>query len=154
MLATSKMTGLDLVGSGGGSIGLGGHGGSLKDSSEDSKRSSTSSDEMLSTPKFPIPDSAGHGGGGLRGQDFSKAATTAFMSRQAALASLASSGSISPRYSEASSTNNNIQMSNDGDMLTTPVVTTPKTSDHIWLTHTPPHHKLNFEACGTSPGPG
>ena len=149
-MATSKMTGLDLVGSGGGSIGLGGH---LKDSSEDSKRSSTSSDEMLSTPKFPIPDSAGHGGLGGGSSHFSKAATTAFMSRQAALASLASSGSMSPRYSEPS-TNNNIQMSNDGDMLTTPVVTTPKTSDHIWLTHTPPHHKLNFEACGTSPGPG
>ena len=164
MLATSKMTGLDLVGGvgGGGSLG---HIKAEERDHPDSKRSSTSSDEMLSTPKL-LPESAGPGsalGLGLSthpGGHFSKAAASFMMqSRHAALASLASSaGSISPtsRHMEPSHhTNNNIQMSgNDSDMLTTPVVTTPKTSDQLWLTHTPTHLKLNFEAGGISPGPG
>ena len=155
MLATSKMTGLDLVGGGS----LGGHiKAEERDTHHDSKRSSTSSDEMLSTPKL-LPASAGpegqipHPNG-----HFSKAAASFMLqSRQAALASLASTGSISPRQIEPSHhTNNNIHMGsgNDGDMLMTPVVTTPKTSDQLWLNHTPTHLKLNFENGGISPGPG
>ena len=162
MLATSKMTGLDLVNVGGGGSNHGhGH---IKTEEPDSKRSSTSSDEMLTTPKL-LPDSAGPGsaiGHGLSahpGGHFSKANLNSFMiqSRQAALASLASSaGSVSPKFESNHHTNNNIHMgANDGDMLTTPVVTTPKTSDQLWLTtHTPTHLKLNFEAGGISPGPG
>ena len=49
MLATSKMTGLDHIGGGVASL--------SKNSDTDSKRSSTSSEEMLSTPKL-LPESA------------------------------------------------------------------------------------------------
>ena len=158
MLATSKMTGLDLV-NGGPNLG---HGHGIKDDPDchGGKRSSSSSDEMLSTPKL-LPDSAGghHG-------NFSKVAAASFMmqSRQAVtLASLATSaGSISPGRHSEHSTNNNIHIQNippngDGEgMLMTPVVTTPKTSD-LWMTHpahTPPHLRTNFEPSGTSPGAG
>ena len=126
---------------------------SIKDGDSDSKRSSTSSEEMLSTPKL-LPDSAPH---------FSRMTSMALLSPAAALRGMSpNAGLLSAAALTAGSqlsvtsgfpgesTNNNIG-SNDGDMLTTPVVTTPRTSDQIWMSHTPPHLKLNFE--GTSPDP-
>lgn len=111
MLATSKMTGLDLGGGPGMSM--------MKEDS--SKRSSTSSEEMLSTPKL-MPDSA---------HNFNK-----------------TSPSVQGTASQSEASNNN---NNESDMLDTPnVVTTPKTSD-IWLTHTSMPHGLKFDSSNLAP---
>ena len=114
MLATSKMTGLDL----GGSASMASI--ASKNSDTDSKRSSTSSEEMLTTPKL-LPDSGSH----------------------------FSSSNLRPTSLTASTTSEQGTNAPNEDMLTTPVVTTPKTSD-IWVA-TPPHLKLTFGV--TSPDP-
>ena len=114
MLATSKMTGLDL----GGSASMASI--ASKNSDTDSKRSSTSSEEMLTTPKL-LPDSVSH----------------------------FSSSNLRPTSLTASATSEQGTNAPNEDMLTTPVVTTPKTSD-IWVA-TPPHLKLTFGI--TSPDP-
>ena len=119
MLAASKMTGLDLGGSAASMASI-----ASKNSDTDSKRSSTSSEEMLTTPKLLGPDSGSH---------FSH-----------------SSSSNSNTLRPTSVVTSEHQLSGDApneDMLTTPVVTTPKTSD-IW---TPPHLKMTFGV--TSPNP-
>ena len=120
MLAASKMTGLDLGGSAASMTSI-----ASKNSDTDSKRSSTSSEEMLTTPKLLGPDSGSH---------FSHS----------------SNNTLRPTSLVASTTSEH-QLSGDSapneDMLTTPVVTTPKTSD-IW---TPPHLKMTFGV--TSPNP-
>ena len=98
MLAASKMTGLDHIGGGVASL----------NSDSDSKRSSTSSEEMLSTPKI-LPESA-H-----------------FLVK--------SSGPFGP----SNATENNQR---DGEtMLTTPVLTTPKTLEG-WPS--PSHLRMTF----------
>lgn len=99
MLATSKMTGLDLGGSAASMASI-----ASKNSDTDSKRSSTSSEEMLTTPKL-LPDSVSH---------------------------FSATNSLRPTSLVASTTSEQSSSEAPEDMLMTPkMVTTPKTSD-MW----------------------